>query len=307
MTKEELILLQNLPLDIKIAKSKLRIEEWINQFGKENVYVSFSGGKDSTVLLHLVRQIAPDIPAVFVDTGLEYPEIKTFVNKQDNITILRPDKSFKQVIDEYGYPVTTKEQASYLYEIRTSTEVMRIRRLQGNKNGRFKLSKKWRYLIDAPFKVSHKCCYVMKKKPIARYERKTKKVPFLGNMASESLLRQQAYLKYGCNAFKNKRPVSTPIAFWTEQDVLTYIKLYNLEIASVYGDIATAKDGSLRTTKLDRTGCVYCGFGIDREPLPNRYQKLEKTHPQLHSYCMNNLGFKEVCEYMKIQYTNSKE
>ena len=79
MNKDELIMLQHLPLDIKIAKSKIRIEEWVRYWGEDKCYISFSGGKDSTVLLNIVRQLYPDIPAVFVDTGLEYPEVKQFI------------------------------------------------------------------------------------------------------------------------------------------------------------------------------------------------------------------------------------
>lgn len=299
----ELTMLQALPLDLKVAKSKLRIEEWIRYMGKENVYISFSGGKDSTVLLHLVRSLYPDIPAVFVDTGLEYPEIKQFVKGIENVTILRPEMSFKQVIEKYGYPMVSKEQANYLDDIRNSTPYMRKRRLEGDEKGRYKLSKKYHYLIDAPFKVSHRCCNVMKKKPVKKYEKETGKVPFIGTMACESILREQAYLRNGCNAFNSKRPLSTPIGFWTEQDVLEYIVTNNIQIASVYGDIVE-KEGKYSTTKCDRTGCVFCGFGVQLEKGENRYQRLEKTHPQLHSYCMNKLGFKEVCEFMNIPYSN---
>lgn len=306
MDGNELIFLQNLPLDLKIAKSKLRIEEWVRHYGINGVYISFSGGKDSTVLLHLVRQLYPDIPAVFVDTGLEYPEIKQFVKEQENITILRPEMSFKQVIETYGYPMISKEQANYLDDIRNSTEKMRIRRIEGDSKGRFKLSKKYHYLIDAPFKISHRCCNIMKKKPVKKYERETGRVPFIGTMAQESTLRKQSYLKHGCNAFDSKRPTSTPLGFWTEQDILAYIQLYDLKIASVYGDIIE-QDGKLITTKCDRTGCVFCGFGVHLEKEPNRYQRLEKTHPQLHTYCMDKLGFKEVCEFMNIPYKNEEE
>lgn len=306
MDKRELLMLQNLPLDIKVAKTKLRIEEWVRYHGEENCYISFSGGKDSTVLLHLVRSLYPNIEAVYVDTGLEYPELKDFVKSKRNITILRPRMSFKQVIETYGYPMVSKEQANYLDDIRTSTEKMKLRRLNGDAKGRFKLSKKWHYLINAPFKVSHRCCNVMKKEPIKNFEKRTGKVPFIGTMASESILRQQSYLKNGCNAFNSKRPLSTPIGFWTEQDVLAYIKLHNLEIASVYGEIIKSDDGKLSTTKCDRTGCVFCGFGVHLEKGKNRYQKLEETHPQLHDYCMETLGFKEVCEFMDIPYS-SKE
>ncbi len=303
MNKTELIMLQSLPLDIKVLKTKRRIQEWIDYYGEDKVYISFSGGKDSTVLLDLVRQVNPNIPAVFVDTGLEYPETKEFVNSIDNVIILRPKMSFKQVIEKYGYPMVSKEQANYLDDIRNSTEKMKIRRLEGDSQGRFKLSKKWHYLINAPFKVSHKCCIIMKKEPVKRYEKETSRVPFIGTLAEESSLRQQSYLKTGCNAFDSKRPNSTPLAFWKEQDILKYIYDNKLGINKAYGDII-CKDGIYSTTKCDRTGCIYCGFGVHLEKEPNRYQRLELTHTQLHDYCMNKLGFKEVCKYMNIPYKN---
>ena len=301
MNKTELLMLQSLPLDIKIMKTKRRIQEWVDYYGESKVYISFSGGKDSTVLLNLVRQVNPNIPGVFIDTGLEYPETKEFVKSIDNITILRPKMSFKQVIEKYGYPMVSKEQANYLDDIRNSTEKMKIRRLEGDSHGRFKLSKKWYYLIDAPFKVSHRCCNVMKKEPAKRYEHETGRVPFIATLAEESSLRQQSYLKTGCNAFNSKRPNSTPLAFWKEQDILKYIYDNKLSINKAYGEVIR-KDDVYSTTKCDRTGCIYCGFGVHLEKEPNRYQRLEQTHPQLYNYCMDKLGFKEVCEYMNIPY-----
>lgn len=89
--------------------TKSRIRDWINAYGEDGVYVSFSGGKDSTVLLDLVRQDYPNIPAVFVDTGLEYPEIRKFVKTFDNVEWLKPKMTFKQVIAKYGYPFISKE------------------------------------------------------------------------------------------------------------------------------------------------------------------------------------------------------
>ena len=117
-TIEDLRYLQSMPLDIKVAMTKTRIREWVNHYGVSGVYVSFSGGKDSTVLLHIARSMYSDIPACFVDTGLEYPEIKAFVKTFENVDIIRPKKTFKQVICEYGYPMISKNVSNRIYEVR---------------------------------------------------------------------------------------------------------------------------------------------------------------------------------------------
>lgn len=114
---ERLKELQALPLDRKIQISQARIIEWY-QRNKGNVVVSFSGGKDSTVLLHLVRSIYPDVPAVFSNTGLEYPEIQRFVRTFPNVTIVAPKMNFSEVISTYGYPLIGKEVAEAIYYAR---------------------------------------------------------------------------------------------------------------------------------------------------------------------------------------------
>ena len=135
-THEELKALQALPLERKILISQTRITEWYLRH-EGQVYVSFSGGKDSTVLLHMVRTIFPDVPAVFVDTGLEYPEIKEFVKTFDNVTILRPEKSFRQVIQEYGYPVFSKDVAEIINGARRSVPCY-VQKINGlDKDGNF--------------------------------------------------------------------------------------------------------------------------------------------------------------------------
>ena len=111
MTNEQLKMLQALPLNIKIRKTEQRIREWYEHW-EGQVYVSFSGGKDSTVLLDIARHVYPNMPAVFSDTGLEYPEIKEFVKSFPNVTIVKPKHSFKQILTKYGYPIISKEVAN---------------------------------------------------------------------------------------------------------------------------------------------------------------------------------------------------
>lgn len=94
----DLYQMQALSLASKIQMSKARIRAWVEEYGEDGVYISFSGGKDSTVLLDLVRSEYPNVKAVFVDTGLEYPEIRSFVKTFDNVEILKPKKNFKQVL-----------------------------------------------------------------------------------------------------------------------------------------------------------------------------------------------------------------
>lgn len=117
-TIQDLYQMQGLPLNLKIRMTKDRIRQWINEYGEDGVYVSFSGGKDSTVLLDLVRQDYPNVPAVFVDTGLEYPEIRQFIKIFDNVEWLKPKMTFKQVIKKYGYPFISKEVSECVYGAR---------------------------------------------------------------------------------------------------------------------------------------------------------------------------------------------
>lgn len=264
---------QAMPLDDKIKFTQRRIHEWVKEFGVNGCYVSFSGGKDSTVLLDIVRGLYPDIEAVFVDTGLEYPEIRQFVKTFDNI------KMRKHLEDSKHYKY-------------------RFDKLNGDK-GSYSCPQ-WKFLLKAPFKISNKCCNVMKKKPAHNYHKQTGKVPFIGTMAEESRLREQKYLQNGCNGFKNKIPTSTPMAFWTEQDVLQYIYENKLPIASVYGDVI--KNDKYYTTGCQRTGCMFCGFGCHLEKYPNRFQRLAETHPKQYDYIINKLGMGEVLDYIGVEY-----
>lgn len=279
---------QSLPLDAKIVLSQQRIKDWYNHW-EGQVYVSFSGGKDSTVLLHMVRELYPDVPAVFIDTGLEFPEIREFVKSIDNVVWLKPKMLFSDVIKKYGYPVISKETAQKLDEIRrTKSDKLLNKRLYGDDKGNGKISEKWKCLIDSPFKISNKCCNVMKKSPIKSYERKSGRKPIVGTMAEESSLRTTTYLKHGCNSFEANRPMSSPMGFWKEKDVWDYIKKFNIPYSKIY-DMG-----------YERTGCMFCMFGVHLEKGENRFQRMKRTHPKIHNYCMEKLGIKEVLDYIHV-------
>ena len=419
---------QAAPLNVKIALTKQRIREWVYEYGEDGVYVSFSGGKDSTVLLHIVRELFPNIPAVFCNTGLEYPEIVKFVKTFDNVEIIRPKLSFFKVCEKYGFPLISKEVSEcvagarkYLDYVLTkmqdesasltdrqtdrqtdqsglirnsvsfaewensihvrsretirdrqirqivkyaassgihgggevrqfgkltgllatdgtlheelyrgsdsaerweemwggamphgdseqSTESsllktllmrgfetvidnLRIQRLMGINTLTGKVTmenipskeeqhlrdrsmfscERYQFFLDAPFEISNQCCTVMKKEPMHRYQKETGRNPMTAEMASESRLRTQVWLNNGCNMFDLKNPKSTPMAFWTEQDVLLYIYENHIPIAPPYGEIVKENevDGQLdfadleifdlgrpilKTTGCDRTG-----------------------------------------------------
>ncbi|WP_298035373.1 phosphoadenosine phosphosulfate reductase family protein [uncultured Dysosmobacter sp.] len=308
-TRRDLSIMQAWPLARKIQVTQAKIMEWYYHYDGK-VAVSFSGGKDSTVLLDMARRAFPDIPAVFVDTGLEYPEIRDFVKSVPNVTWLRPEIPFPKVIETYGYPVISKEVAHRIYYARRGSTWANLNMcgLDGNgKQTEFnKRFLKWRFLLDAPFPISALCCTVMKKTPIHRFSESTGTMQIVGTMACESVRRQNAYLKSGCNAFHKREPTSQPMSFWLERDVLEYLRLTGLPYASIYGEIV--EDGEkLITTGAQRTGCMFCMFGAHLEKNPNRFQRMALTHPKQYDYCIHKLGCGTVLDYIGVPYTAGKE
>lgn len=296
-----------------------KIEEWFTAWGGK-CYVSFSGGKDSTVLAYLAANWlshfhTPPWPLnlVFINTGLEYPEIQKFVNEYTdwlrkkfprvtiNLTRLRPKMNIRQVVTKYGYSIVSKEVAGVVYEARKNPNCIRAKKIRGellDKDGNPSAynCENWAFLLDAPFPISDRCCHVMKKASAHRYGGETKENPMVATMADEGRQRFQKWLATGCNAFEGKRPMGKPMSFWTEQDVLRFIVDRELPIASVYGDIvasdgendydATLVDCPLHCTGCQRTGCMFCAFGAHLEKGENRFERMKHTHPKHYDFCI---------------------
>lgn len=317
-TVADLQAMQAWPLSRKIQVTQTRIIEWYIK-NKGQVYVSFSGGKDSTVLLDLARRIYPDIPAVFVDTGLEYPEIREFVKSIDGVTWLKPEMNFRKVIETYGYPVGSKRSALNIEYGRKAKERgdiemwehyicgKRVNKRTGEIYTYMPLPQFLEKLYKSNIKVSSRCCYVMKEQPLNDYAKETGQKAIVGIMAAESKRREQAWLRTGCNNFGGSAPKSKPLSFWTEQDVLSYISTYNLPYAKVYGEIKRNADGKWCTTGAARTGCMFCMFGVQCDKTPNRFQRMKVTHPKQYAYCMKptadgGLGIAEVLDYIGVEH-----
>lgn len=307
--------MQSLPLEAKIKMSERRIIEWYEHWDGQ-VYVSRSGGKDSDVLGDLVKKLYPDVPQVFVNTGLEFDSVRRHGTEVADV-VRRPEMSFIEVVTKYGYPIISKDVAQNIFDTRNYCKLNNVE-IRESKPYQRRFCKdsdylkkypaysleKYDFLFDAPFRISHRCCTYTKKAPAKQYEKETGQKPFIGTMATESRIRKTKWMLNGCNAFESDRPTSQPLSFWTEQDILQYILKYNIPIADAYGDVAYMdEDGmyytgswfadsmNLTTTKFKRTGCVFCMFGITQNK--DNFLKLKELEPQKYDYVMRGGKFDE--------------
>ena len=321
----DFIVKQHQSYEFKVAYARIRAEEFIRECDKRdlNTHVSV-GGLDSITLLCFLRSIGINVPAISVSI-LEDKSIQR-VHKDLGVEQLKPIKPKVQVIREFGYPILSKEIAGKINLLQRGTpESATVRHAiitgetgeyGGNRTGtRMQLSKRWLEKFGgadpegealgyekAPFLVSDKCCYYLKEKPCDDWARKNHSVPFLGLMASEGGRREKSLMMNGCNYFGESTIRSAPFAIFMRQDLLQLAIDLKVPIPEIYGEIVRDLDGTLRTTGAQRTGCSMCGFGIQLEKRPHRFDKLYQQNPKEWKFWMIDMGWGDVLDYIGVEW-----
>lgn len=330
----QMVALQSLPYEVKVKKAKQRIREFIygcDQLGY-NTHVSV-GGLDSITLLCLIKSMNIDIPAVSVSVLEDKSIIK--VHKQLGVIMLKPLKAKHEILQEEGFPVISKKIATKIMALQVPTEnnaTIRHAIITGEcgekghfaTNSRMQLPQKWLELFGGyenenegthyqipPFKVSSRCCEIMKERPCDMWAKDNNSKPFLGLMASEGGRRQEALEEHGCNYFGKTTIRSAPFAPFLRNDLLQLALDLDVPIPEIYGRIERDPNGNLRTTGAQRTGCEMCGFGVHMEKRPHRFDKLYDRNPRAWDYWMNKCctdengnkyGWGLVLDYIGVEW-----
>lgn len=338
---------EKMPYEFKVKYARVRAQEFVRECDKRelNYHVSV-GGLDSITLFLFLKSIGINAPGISV-SYLEDKSIQE-VHKMLGLECLKSSVrcvdddgrehrwTKQQIIQEFGFPVLSKEVAAKIETLANPTEknvTVRHAIVTGETgayggyqtNSRMKMSQKWlekfggyanevegtNYQIP-PFKVSSKCCYYLKEKPCDDWAKEHNSVPFLGLMASEGGRRAKSLRLNGCNYFGKSTIRSAPFAIFSRQDLLQLALDLNVPVPSIYGTIERKEDGTLYTTKAQRTGCSMCGFGIHLEKRPHRFDQLKERNPKeweywLYKCCTDPItgekfGWARVLDYIGVGY-----
>ncbi len=340
--------LQNMPYEMKIKHARFVAKDFFNNVTGVNMYANCHvsvGGLDSITLLCFLRSIDIDVPAISV-SGLEDISIQR-IHKQLGVIRLKSakDKDGKtwtkhRILQEYGFPVISKEKAAKIEHLQNPTPnnaTIRHAIITGEtgeyggwqKNSRMKLPQKWLELFGGyenenenvnyqipPFKVSSQCCYWLKEKPCDDWAKEHNSYPYLGLMASEGGRREKSLKMHGCNYYGKETVRSAPFAIFSRQDLLQLALDLDVPIPEIYGTIERKPDGTLYTTKAQRTGCSMCGFGIHIEKRPHRFDRLREENPKAWEYWMYHVckdsdgteyGWGRVLDYIGVPWEDYPE
>lgn len=331
---------QALPYECKVKHAKIRAIEFYNEITggqrDENVHVSV-GGLDSITLLVFLRKVCHlDVPAISV-SALEDKSIQK-VHKMLGVEPIKPLKSKTEILQEFGFPVLSKEIAGKISLLQNPTPknatvwhaiiTGETGEYGGNRTGsRMQLSRKWlekfggadeegraKGYAAAPFLVSDRCCYYLKERPCDQWAKEHRSHPYLGLMASEGGRRAKSLAMNGCNYYSSSATRSCPFAIFNRNDLLRLALDLKVPIPEKYGTIEHRPDGSLYTTKAQRTGCSMCGFGIHLEKRPHRFDYLRMENPAEWDFWMRRCvtdpqsgevyGWGKVLDYIGVGWEN---
>lgn len=245
-------------------------------------YLSYSGGKDSHFLYWFIKEYLKrdDIKIVGINTYMEHQEIRDRILKNSDI-VLKPSLKPFEIKEKYGIPCFSKEQDFFIYyyqnALRKGKKPSKTieQKIMGTYDKGFGgISKKAReYVLSGKaHKITHLCCYYLKKKPAHDFEKESGLKPILGIRGGESVMRKQQYKS--CFT-KNKKFV--PLYDLSDELLDKIYKKYNIEIPKVYD-------------KVYRTGCMGCPYG----------SWMHDTEKELEIINENQRKF--VCEYFKESY-----
>lgn len=316
---QKFVAMQKLPYEVKVRRAERRAKEFYEKVVYDmdkNVHVSV-GGLDSLTLLYFLRNIGLDIPAIGV-TSLEHSSIRK-IHKLAGVQEIRPFKNKHTVLRELGFPVISKAKARKINLLQSpdsekQTFIHAIMTGDMGEQGKWqhsekiKLPDKWLELFGgsyqehrpdlccrcAPFKVSSDCCKWMKEDPCDAWAKSHESYPYLGLMACEGGQREFALMKNGCNYYGKDVIRSAPFAPFLRQDVLQLALDLKVPVPEAYGEIAKLSDGTLYTTKAQRTGCEICGFGIHLEKRPHRFDRLREENEKAWHFWMYEVCTDEV-------------
>lgn len=341
---EAMLQKQRVPYSIKKRMSEDRIREFYKEAKSRglNCHVSV-GGLDSIVLGHLIRKMGyteEEVPFVSAST-LEDKSIQE-VHKEMGVINVKPLKSKVKILQEEGFPVLSKRIANKINTIANPTEQNKTVRhaiITGEcgELGHYATDSKMRlpmtylrlfggydeegrargYKAPTNFKISHKCCYYLKEAPCDIWAKEHNSVPYLGLMASEGGQRADALEEHGCNYFGKTTARSCPFAFYYHSDVIHLAVDLGVHIPEIYGEVKISKEKNMfgdyeySTSGEQRTGCSMCGFGIQLESRPHRFDRLYERNPQEWDFWMNRCctddegekyGWGRVLDYIGIPW-----
>lgn len=270
------------------------IRDTITKYGEDNFYLSFSGGKDSTVVHHLLDMAVPGnkIPRVFCDTGIEYNAIRDFVKgiNDDRIIIIRPNKNIREMLQSKGYPFKSKEHSLKLHEWQVGNRnTESIKRYLRTDDPRFSCPKRLRYQFTDEFKlkVSHFCCIELKKKPFKKWSKENNRpITITGMMKEEGGQRTSL----DCIRFSNGKIAKFhPLAIVTHDWESWFIKEYNIRLCELY----------YPPFNFIRTGCKGCPFSLD---LANQLKTMSECGLEREREQCENIWSPVYAEYRRIGY-----